>query len=48
LEEPFTDNKTLPIMDLIAEEQLENPPETIKGPNDSYYALCTKIKEERM
>jgi hypothetical protein len=35
LEEPFTNDKTLPIMDIIAEEQLENAPETIKDLNGS-------------
>jgi hypothetical protein len=35
LEEPFANDETLPIMDIIAEEQLENAPETIEDPNDS-------------
>jgi hypothetical protein len=35
LEEPFANDETLPIMDIIAEEWLENAPETIEDPNDS-------------
>jgi hypothetical protein len=35
LEDPFTNDETLPISDIIAEEQLENTPETIEDPNDS-------------
>jgi hypothetical protein len=35
LEEPFANDETLPITDIIAEEQLENAPETIEDPNDS-------------
>ncbi len=35
LEEPFANDETLPITDIIAMEQLENPPETIEDPNDS-------------
>jgi hypothetical protein len=35
LEEPFPNDETLPTMDIIAEEQLENAPKTIEDPNDS-------------
>jgi hypothetical protein len=35
LEEPFANDKTLPITNIIAEERLENAPETIEDPNDS-------------
>jgi hypothetical protein len=35
LEGPFANDETLPIMDIIAEEQLENAHETIEDPNDS-------------
>ena len=35
LEEPLTTNQTLPIMDLIAEEQLEKVPVTTEDLNDS-------------
>jgi hypothetical protein len=35
LEEPFANDETLPITDIIAKEQLENAPETIEDPNDS-------------
>jgi hypothetical protein len=39
LEELFADDKTLPITDIIVEEQLENVPETIEDPNDSSVGL---------
>jgi hypothetical protein len=35
LEDPLTNDETLPIKDLIAEEQLENVPKTIEDLNDS-------------
>jgi hypothetical protein len=35
LEEPFANDETLPITDIIAEEQLENAPKIIEDPNDS-------------
>jgi hypothetical protein len=35
LEEPFADDKTLPITDIIAEEQLVNAPKTIEDQKDS-------------
>jgi hypothetical protein len=35
LEEPFANDETLLITDIIAGEQLENAPETIEDPNDS-------------
>jgi hypothetical protein len=35
LEEPFANDGTLPITDIIAEKQLENAPKTIEDPYDS-------------
>jgi hypothetical protein len=35
LEDPFANDETLPITDIIAKEQLESAPETIDDPNDS-------------
>jgi hypothetical protein len=35
LEDPFANDETLPKMDIIAKEQLENAPKTIEDPNDS-------------
>jgi hypothetical protein len=40
LEEPFTNDETLLITDTIAEEQLENAPETIEDLNDSSVDLA--------
>jgi hypothetical protein len=39
LEEPFANDETLPIMDIIAEEWLENAPKTIEDLNDSSFDL---------
>jgi hypothetical protein len=46
LEEPFANDETLPIMDIIAKEQLENAPETIEDLNDSSLDLLGKAIAE--
>jgi hypothetical protein len=46
LEELFADDKTLPITDIIVEEQLENVPETIEDPNDSSVDLLGDVIAE--
>jgi hypothetical protein len=46
LEEPFANDKTLPIMDIIAEEWLENVPKTIEDLNDSSFDLLGDVITE--